>query len=160
MEVKGPFPVKMLRKHRAGFVFGAFACSVEICLDAPRPRAHTSLFLLVAMTSRSRYEKLQKQAHFVQMPDWQFRSVEIDKVSAREMVKYMVVTKKSRDIGRILLGAAGTDKGERQNALLLKELLERCFTLDPDKRLVPLDCLKHPFISETARQKKEVKGPH
>jgi len=118
MEVKGPFPVKMLRKHRSGF------------------------------------ERLAKEHHFVEMPDWRFRSVEIDKVSRREMVKYIVFKNKTRDIGKILLGAAGNDKGERQNAMLLKDLLERLFTLDPDKRIIPSDCLKHPFISESARAKK------
>ena len=33
------------------------------------------------------YEKLAKVHHFIQDPDWKFRSVEIDKVSDREMVK-------------------------------------------------------------------------
>jgi hypothetical protein len=75
MEVKGPFPVKMLRAHHAGYL------------------------------------KLQKQAHFVQNPDWQFRSVEIDKVSQRETIRFIAMTSnvKTRSIGNILMAAARGD---------------------------------------------------
>ena len=76
---------------------------------------------------------------------------------------------------------------ERQSAYMLSELLERCWILDPEKRrvvvgdcdsfvspsvfsmpvfllsvhyfrFVPSECLKHPFISEKARQKKAEKA--
>lgn len=74
MELKGPFPVKMLRQHKAG------------------------------------YTKLAKEHHFVEMPNWQFRSEEIDKVSNRITVKYIVFTKKTRDIGKIMQAAARGNK--------------------------------------------------
>jgi serine/threonine-protein kinase PRP4 len=30
------------------------------------------------------------------------------------------------------------------------DLLERCLTLNPDKRITPLEALKHPFFSNKA----------
>jgi len=54
----------------------------------------------------------------------------------------------TRDIGA-LLNAVEIELSEedRKKLAQLKELLERCLTLDPNKRLTPDEALKHPFIN-------------
>ncbi len=54
----------------------------------------------------------------------------------------------TRDIGT-LLNAVEIELSEEDQKKLaqLKELLERCLTLDPNKRLTPDEALSHPFIN-------------
>ncbi|TKY69373.1 Serine/threonine-protein kinase PRP4-like [Spatholobus suberectus] len=99
MELKGPFPKKMLRK-------GAFI-----------------------------------EQHFDQ--DLNFLATEEDPVT-KKAIKRMIVNIKPKDIGTIITGSPGEDPKMLAN---FKDLLEKVFVLDPDKRLTVSQALNHPFIT-------------
>lgn len=99
MELKGPFPKKMLRK-------GSFT-----------------------------------DQHFDQ--DLNFHATEEDPVS-KKTVKRLLVNIKSKDIGSLIQSSPGEDPKMLSN---FKDLLERIFILDPDKRLTVSQALSHPFIT-------------
>ncbi|XP_057815623.2 uncharacterized protein LOC131029222 isoform X1 [Cryptomeria japonica] len=99
MELKGPFPKKMLRK-------GSFT-----------------------------------DQHFDQ--DLNFHATEEDPVS-KKTVKRLLVNIKPKDIGSLVQSSPGEDPKMLSN---FKDLLERIFILDPDKRLTVSQALSHPFIT-------------
>ncbi|KAE9618759.1 putative protein kinase CMGC-DYRK-PRP4 family [Lupinus albus] len=99
MELKGPFPKKMLRK-------GAFIGQ-----------------------------------HFDQ--DLNFLATEEDPVT-QKTIKRMILNIKPKDIGTIITGSPGEDPKMLAN---FKDLLEKIFVLDPDKRLTVSQALNHPFIT-------------
>lgn len=101
MELKGPFPKKMLKK--AGFVF----------------------------------------KHFDQ--DYNFCAVEEDPVT-KMTVKRVLVNVKPKDIGSLITGL-GTAEEDPKMLGNFKDLLEKIFILDPDKRLTVSQALNHPFIT-------------
>jgi serine/threonine-protein kinase PRP4 len=43
-------------------------------------------------------------------------------------------------------GAPKLTEKEHKKVIELKDLLERCLTLDPAKRIHPKDALSHPFL--------------
>lgn len=102
---------------------------------------------------RANYEKLEKEHHFVQMPDWRFKLNKIDKVTKRIITSYIVVTQPKEDLGQHLVDAMGGDFKNRKLVMLLKDLLLKCLSLDPEKRLSASDALKHPFISSKVIQR-------
>ncbi|KAL7149333.1 hypothetical protein ABFS83_05G032700 [Erythranthe nasuta] len=99
MELKGPFPKKMLRK--GGFV----------------------------------------DHHFDQ--DLNFLATEEDRVT-RKTLRRLLVNIKPKDFGTIILGSPGEDPKMLAN---FKDLMEKIFVLDPDKRLNVSQALSHPFIT-------------
>ncbi|KAI3971052.1 hypothetical protein MKX01_024699 [Papaver californicum] len=99
MELKGPFPKKMLRK-------GAFT-----------------------------------DQHFDQ--DLNFHATEEDPVT-KKAIKRLLVNIRPKDIGTIITSSPGEDLKMLAN---FKDLLERIFVLDPDKRMTVAQALAHPFIS-------------
>ncbi|KAK1300044.1 Serine/threonine-protein kinase AFC1 [Acorus calamus] len=99
MELKGPFPKKMLRK-------GAFT-----------------------------------DQHFDQ--DLNFHAVEEDPVT-KKIIKRLIVNIKPKDIGALFPNSAGEDPKMVSN---FKDLLERIFILDPEKRMSVSQALMHPFIT-------------
>ncbi|XP_020587471.1 serine/threonine-protein kinase prpf4B isoform X2 [Phalaenopsis equestris] len=99
MELKGPFPKKMLRK-------GAFI-----------------------------------DQHFDQ--DLNFHATEDDPVT-KKTVKRLLLNIKTKDIGSIISGSPGEDPKMLAN---FKDLLERVFILDPEKRMTVSQALSHPFIT-------------
>lgn len=99
MELKGPFPKKMLRK-------GAFT-----------------------------YE------HFDQ--DLNFHATEEDPVT-KKAIKRLILNIRPKDIGTIILGSPGEDPKMLAD---FKDLLDKMFVLDPDKRLTVSQALSHPFIT-------------
>ncbi|KAK4791647.1 hypothetical protein SAY86_032060 [Trapa natans] len=99
IELKGPFPKKMLRK-------GAFI-----------------------------------EPHFDQ--DLNYITQEEDTVTKQKMNR--VIHKiKQRDIGSIIKGYPGEDPKMLAN---FKDLLDKIFVLDPDKRMTVQQALSHPFIT-------------
>ncbi|KAI3882783.1 hypothetical protein MKX03_020783 [Papaver bracteatum] len=99
MELKGPFPKKMLRK-------GAFT-----------------------------------DQHFDQ--DLNFHATEEDPVT-KKAIKRLLVNIRPKDMGTVITGSPGEDPKMLAN---FKDLLERIFVLDPDKRMTVAQALAHPFIS-------------
>ncbi|KAJ4843162.1 hypothetical protein Tsubulata_018589 [Turnera subulata] len=99
MELKGPFPKKMLKK-------GAF---VDLHFDH----------------------------------DLNFHATEEDPVT-KKSIKRMIVNMKPKDIGSIISGSPGEDPKMLAN---FKDLLEKVFILDPDKRITVHQALAHPFIT-------------
>ena len=59
----------------------------------------------------------------------------------------MAIVKPTRDLRTRLLAASGgmTDAESRELNHFI-DLLERCLTLNPDKRITPSEALKHPFF--------------
>ncbi|KAI3453012.1 hypothetical protein Pfo_009675 [Paulownia fortunei] len=99
MELKGPFPKKMLRK--GGFV----------------------------------------DHHFDQ--DLNFLATEEDPVT-KKAIRRLLVNIKPKDFGTLILGSPGEDPKMVAN---FKDLMEKFFVLDPDKRLNVSQALSHPFIT-------------
>ncbi|KAK8977289.1 hypothetical protein V6N11_021374 [Hibiscus sabdariffa] len=99
MELKGPFPKKMLRK-------GAFT-----------------------------------EQHFDQ--DFNFHAAEEDPVT-KKSIKRMILNIKPKDISSIIVGSPGEDLKMVAN---FKDLLEKIFVLDPEKRMTVTRALAHPFIT-------------
>ncbi|KAJ6324484.1 hypothetical protein OIU76_011730 [Salix suchowensis] len=99
MELKGPFPKKMLKK-------GAFV-----------------------------------DKHFDH--DLNFHAIEEDPVT-KKIMKKIIVNIKPKDIGSIISGSPGEDPKMFAN---FKDLLEKVFVLDPEKRMTVYQALAHPFIT-------------
>ncbi|PSR91180.1 Serine/threonine-protein kinase [Actinidia chinensis var. chinensis] len=99
MELKGPFPKKMLRK-------GAFM-----------------------------------EQHFDH--DLNFLATEEDPVT-KKTIKRLIPSIKPKDIGVIVTSSPGEDLKMLAN---FRDLLEKVFVLDPDKRITVSQALSHPFIT-------------
>ncbi|CAH8361036.1 unnamed protein product [Eruca vesicaria subsp. sativa] len=79
--------------------------------------------------------------HFDQ--DLNFYAAEEDTVSGK-MMKRMIVNVKPKDIGSIIKGYAGEDP---KLLAQFRDLLDKMFILDPEKRLTVSQALAHPFIT-------------
>ncbi|KAJ3672899.1 hypothetical protein LUZ60_006273 [Juncus effusus] len=99
MELKGPFPKKMLKK--AAFI----------------------------------------DRHFDQ--DLNFHASEEDPVT-KKTIKRLMANIKPKDIGNLMTSFPGEEAKLVAN---FKDLLERIFVLDPDKRMTVSQALSHPFIT-------------
>ncbi|KAL8470602.1 hypothetical protein ACS0TY_033236 [Phlomoides rotata] len=99
MELKGPFPKKMLRK-------GAFT-----------------------------------DQHFDH--DLNFLATDEDPVS-KKPIRRLLVNIKPKDFGTLISGSPGEDPKLVAN---FRDLMEKIFFLDPDKRLTVSQALSHPFIT-------------
>lgn len=86
------------------------------------------------------------QQHFDDLLN--FRSVEEDKISGRMVTKMLDFKKPSRDLKTRLIGK-GTrmSEAEAKEINLFIDLLDRCLSLNPEKRCTPSEALKHPFIA-------------
>jgi serine/threonine-protein kinase PRP4 len=81
--------------------------------------------------------------HFDQ--DFNFCAMEEDPV-IKKAIKRILVNVKPRDMG-ILVHGSGTIDEDTKMLASFKDLLEKIFTLDPDKRLTVSQALSHSFIS-------------
>lgn len=77
-----------------------------------------------------------------------FRSQETDKVTGRVVTKVLdIKAKPVRDLrSRLLPRGKKMDELERKELELFLDLLDKCLELRPEKRITPLEALKHPFI--------------
>ncbi|KAF5794123.1 putative protein kinase CMGC-DYRK-PRP4 family [Helianthus annuus] len=80
------------------------------------------------------------ELHFDQ--DLNFVAIEEDPVTKKTVKR--LVNMKAKDIGSIVTGSPGEDPKMLAN---FKDLLEKIFILDPDKRLTVQQALSHPFIT-------------
>ncbi|KAJ7517637.1 hypothetical protein O6H91_21G032600 [Diphasiastrum complanatum] len=101
MELKGPFPKKMLKK-------AAF-----------------------------------RDQHFDQ--DYNFCAIEEDPVT-KKMVKRVLANVKPLDVGALISSSCTVDEDSKM-VVNFKDLLDKIFILDPDKRLTVSQALSHPFIT-------------
>ncbi|PGH17783.1 CMGC/DYRK/PRP4 protein kinase [Helicocarpus griseus UAMH5409] len=78
-----------------------------------------------------------------------FRSVEEDKVTGRMVTRVMDFKKPSRDLKTRLMGKGtkGLSDSEAKELTLFIDLLDRCLSINPEKRCTPSEALKHPFIT-------------
>lgn len=61
-----------------------------------------------------------------------------------QTITRLVLNIKPKDIGSIIFGSAGDDPKMLSN---FKDLLDKIFALDPDKRITVSQALAHPFIT-------------
>lgn len=77
-----------------------------------------------------------------------FRSVEKDRLTAKDVVRVLNFTKPSRDLrARIMANVKGVGEDEMKELTLFVDLLDKCLNLNPEKRCTPLEALRHPFIT-------------
>ncbi|KAI5805526.1 kinase-like domain-containing protein [Peziza echinospora] len=76
-----------------------------------------------------------------------FRSVEKDKITGRDIVKLLNFHKPTRELrSRLLSSTSNIPEAEMKELGLFVDLLEKCLNLNPEKRCTPAEALKHPFI--------------
>ncbi|KAI9675824.1 MAG: U4/U6 small nuclear ribonucleoprotein prp4 [Trizodia sp. TS-e1964] len=85
--------------------------------------------------------------HFDEMLN--FRSVEKDKLTNKDVVKVLNFVKPTRDLKTRLVSAAAKEMNdvEIRELNLFADLLDKCLSLNPEKRCTPSEALKHPFIN-------------
>ncbi|KAG5287577.1 serine/threonine-protein kinase prp4 [Histoplasma capsulatum G186AR] len=78
-----------------------------------------------------------------------FRSTEEDKVTGRMVTKIVDFKKPTRDLKTRLMGkgSKGMSDSETKELTLFIDLLDRCLSINPEKRCTPSEALKHPFIT-------------
>nr|PNR47769.1 hypothetical protein PHYPA_012242 [Physcomitrium patens] len=96
-------------------------------------------------------KKMLRKAQFLDQhfdQDLNFCAVEEDPVT-KKMVKRIIRNDhfiKPKDMGH-LIHSSGTAEEDTKLVMQFKDLLEKMFILDPDKRLTVSEALSHPFIS-------------
>jgi serine/threonine-protein kinase PRP4 len=89
----------------------------------------------------------------------QFVSVERDRILNKTMVRTLPMTKPTRDLRtRLMAASINMDDAEARELQQFIDLLEHCLALNPDKRLKPLDALKHPFFHVQKKQEHRPEG--
>ncbi|KAJ5481675.1 hypothetical protein N7475_000487 [Penicillium sp. IBT 31633x] len=85
--------------------------------------------------------------HFDEMLN--FHSVEEDKITGRLHTKIVDFKKPTRDLKSRLMaqGTRGMSDAEVKELTLFLDLLDRCLSLNPEKRITPNEALKHPFLA-------------
>lgn len=78
-----------------------------------------------------------------------FHSTEQDKVTGRLVTRIVDFKKPTRDLKTRLLGQGtrGLPDIEVKELNLFIDFLERCLSLNPEKRCTPAEALKHPFLA-------------
>lgn len=54
---------------------------------------------------------------------------------------------------RLLAASSGMNETETKELSQFIDLLEHCLALNPDKRIQPLDALKHPFFTAAPQRR-------
>ncbi|KAK5046325.1 hypothetical protein LTR84_008469 [Exophiala bonariae] len=77
-----------------------------------------------------------------------FQSQEIDKLTGRTVTKMIdIKAKPVKDLrSRLIPKDKKINEQERKEMELFVDLLDKCLDLRPEKRITPIDALKHPFI--------------
>lgn len=88
--------------------------------------------------------------HFDEMLN--FHSVEEDKITGRLHTKIVDFKKPTRDLKSRLMaqGTRGMPDAEVKELTMFLDLLDRCLSLNPEKRITPAEALKHPFLAPRA----------
>ncbi|XP_023539263.1 serine/threonine-protein kinase prpf4B-like isoform X1 [Cucurbita pepo subsp. pepo] len=111
----------------------------------PGPSNNDMLRLHMELKGPFQKKMLRKGAfteqHFDQ--DLNFHASEEDPVT-KKTIKRIIVNIKPKDIGSIIRGSPGEDPKMLAN---FKDLLDKIFVLDPEKRMTVSQALNHPFIT-------------
>lgn len=77
-----------------------------------------------------------------------FHTVQEDKITGRPVTKILDFKKPTRDLKTRLMGKGtrGMSDGDAKDLTLFVDFLERCLSLNPEKRCTPTEALKHPFL--------------
>lgn len=76
-----------------------------------------------------------------------FRSVEKDKLTGKDVIRILSFTKPTRDLKtRLVSNIKGMNDVDMKELNLFTDLIDRCLNLNPEKRCTPAEALKHPFI--------------
>ncbi|KAJ7237736.1 kinase-like protein [Mycena haematopus] len=77
-----------------------------------------------------------------------FESVEKEKASGNDVIRKVHISKPARDLRARLLPSGGTRLSDEETNVLLHfvDLLDKCLSLDPARRITPREALAHPFI--------------
>ncbi|KAF8802996.1 kinase-like protein [Phlegmacium glaucopus] len=77
-----------------------------------------------------------------------FESVEKDRITGNDVVRKVHISKPTRDLRARLMPPSSVKLNDEEMKLLASftELLDRCLTLDPSRRITPREALAHPFI--------------
>ncbi|KAJ5158466.1 uncharacterized protein N7500_008117 [Penicillium coprophilum] len=78
-----------------------------------------------------------------------FHSVEQDKITGRFHTKIVDFKKPTRDLKTRLMGQGtrGMPDSEVKELTMFLDLLDRCLSLNAEKRITPAEALKHPFLA-------------
>lgn len=78
-----------------------------------------------------------------------FMSVENDKITGRAITRTIAYKKPTMDLKTRLMGKGtkGMSDTDVKELTLFIDLLDKCLSLNPDKRCTPTEALKHPFIT-------------
>ncbi|KAL9537557.1 hypothetical protein MBANPS3_011670 [Mucor bainieri] len=96
--------------------------------------------------------KLLRKAQFTSDhfdEDFNFMSVEVDRITKNEVVKKLTILKPTRDVKTRILAATTPNMPDDETRLVMAfiDLLDKCLALSPDKRMTPHEALGHPFIT-------------
>ncbi|KAF2398330.1 serine/threonine protein kinase prp4 [Trichodelitschia bisporula] len=100
--------------------------------------------------------KMLKKSQYgaVHFEDTQFRSVEKDSVTGRDVVRMINFKAPTKDLkSKIMKTSKGLDDTELKDLNLFVDLLDKCLALNPEKRITPMEALKHPFIDRRSKLK-------
>lgn len=77
-----------------------------------------------------------------------FHSTEEDKITGRPTTRILDFKKPTRDLKTRLMGKGtrGMSDAEIKDLTLFVDFLDRCLSLNPEKRCTPIEALKHPFL--------------
>ncbi|KAI0514829.1 kinase-like domain-containing protein [Xylaria bambusicola] len=76
-----------------------------------------------------------------------FISAERDRTLGKTTIRSLAIVKPTRDLRtRLMAASGGMNDVESRDLNNFVDLLERCLALNPDKRITPLEALRHPFF--------------
>lgn len=79
-----------------------------------------------------------------------FRSVEKDKLTGKDLVRIMSFSKPTRDLKtRLMANVKGVSDVEIKELNAFIDLLDRCLSLNPERRCTAAEALRHPFLTRT-----------
>lgn len=80
--------------------------------------------------------------------DLNFINKVVDPLTKKETAKPLHITQPTRDFSAVLnISSRYLAEKEQKEVILFKDLLDRIFTFEPQKRITPKEALAHPFIT-------------